>query len=270
MIDLGPDDAPAPLPRGAYFGDVVDRWPTEPVTAVKVAYPRDRGTPEHSHACAYLTYVVDGDYEEQSGVGRETRRAGSLVLHGAGERHSQRSGARGVVAFHVELPELSDWIPALAVERPMTLTGAILEALVRRALRRLPDRGEGRDSSLPAPLGLALALAAVTQARDSGAPRWLVDARELLCGGATGTRRIAGRVGVHASHLSTRWKREYGMTVGNAERLLRVARAVELLEDERLGLAQVAQLAGFADQPHLTREFRRWTGETPGAWRRAP
>jgi AraC-like DNA-binding protein len=32
--------------------------------------------------------------------------------------------------------------------------------------------------------------------------------------------------------------------------------------------AEVADACGFADQSHLTRTFRRATGDTPGAWRR--
>jgi AraC-like DNA-binding protein len=33
-------------------------------------------------------------------------------------------------------------------------------------------------------------------------------------------------------------------------------------------LAELALAAGFADQSHLTRSFKRQVGTTPGSWRR--
>jgi transcriptional regulator GlxA family with amidase domain len=48
----------------------------------------------------------------------------------------------------------------------------------------------------------------------------------------------------------------------------RVARARDLLLTSRLSLAEIAVAAGFADQSHLSRIFRRATGMPPGLWRR--
>lgn len=44
--------------------------------------------------------------------------------------------------------------------------------------------------------------------------------------------------------------------------------AEEYLGDPRLQLAEVAALLGYAEQSTFQRAFRRWTGLTPGAWRR--
>ena len=42
------------------------------------------------------------------------------------------------------------------------------------------------------------------------------------------------------------------------------------LADSRLKLAEIAVLLGYADQVAFTRAFQRWTGTTPGVWRRGP
>jgi AraC family transcriptional regulator len=54
-----------------------------------------------------------------------------------------------------------------------------------------------------------------------------------------------------------------GMTIGEFTRAQRLERARLLLTDPSLSLAQIAQLAGFSDQSHLTRLFRRCLNVTP-------
>ena len=48
----------------------------------------------------------------------------------------------------------------------------------------------------------------------------------------------------------------------------RVEHARWLMLHTRESLAEIALLCGLSDQSHLTRLFRRVTGQTPGRWRR--
>jgi AraC family transcriptional regulator len=50
---------------------------------------------------------------------------------------------------------------------------------------------------------------------------------------------------------------------------LRVERAKALLSEESQSLCQVALQCGFSHQEHMTRVFRRFTGQTPGRYRRS-
>jgi AraC family transcriptional regulator len=49
----------------------------------------------------------------------------------------------------------------------------------------------------------------------------------------------------------------------------RVERAKRLIEQDQEGLAEIALRCGFSHQEHLTRSFRRLTGQTPGRYRRS-
>lgn len=60
--------------------------------------------------------------------------------------------------------------------------------------------------------------------------------------------------------------RRSGLLPSELGRLARFRRAVDLLDGEE-SLASIAQLAGYADQAHLTREFVRMAGVTPGGYR---
>jgi AraC-like DNA-binding protein len=64
------------------------------------------------------------------------------------------------------------------------------------------------------------------------------------------------------------FRQAYGLSPSDYQRQLRVQTARRLLSAGGAP-AQVAADAGFADQAHLTRWFRRYYGVTPGAYRAA-
>src|SRR6266550_554938 len=64
------------------------------------------------------------------------------------------------------------------------------------------------------------------------------------------------------------FRQAYGLSPSDYQRQLRVRTARRLLSTGAAP-AQVAADAGFADQAHLTRWFRRYYGVTPGAYRAA-
>ena len=61
---------------------------------------------------------------------------------------------------------------------------------------------------------------------------------------------------------------EAGTTFREVSDTVRGQLAEEYLTDPKASIAEVAFLLGFSDQSSFNRTFRRWTGETPGRWRR--
>jgi AraC-like DNA-binding protein len=81
-----------------------------------------------------------------------------------------------------------------------------------------------------------------------------------------GLAELAADAGLSRYQLLRSFRAEVGMPPYAWLAQYRVGRARALL-DRGHGLAQAAVLAGFADQAHLTRWFRRVVGVTPGAYR---
>lgn len=48
---------------------------------------------------------------------------------------------------------------------------------------------------------------------------------------------------------------------------VRLERSAELLQNSPLSIAQISLELGYSDPAHFTRAFRRWTGESPSAYR---
>jgi AraC-like DNA-binding protein len=83
-------------------------------------------------------------------------------------------------------------------------------------------------------------------------------------GGAVPIRRIAGEVGWSHKHLIARFKRQVGLPPKTAARLVRFERAQRRLDRRgQTSWADIAAESGYADQAHLVREFRDFTGTTP-------
>ncbi|MFZ9102103.1 MAG: helix-turn-helix domain-containing protein [Pontimonas sp.] len=70
----------------------------------------------------------------------------------------------------------------------------------------------------------------------------------------------------HADRLAKQW---LGLTVEQYGALHAYRRALRLL-NEPMSLAEVAVTAGYFDQAHFTRTFTRYSGITPGEYRRTP
>lgn len=78
---------------------------------------------------------------------------------------------------------------------------------------------------------------------------------------------MAHAVGMSPRAFERSFVREYGLPPQQYLKRLRIQTACRLLVDTRESIAGIALCCGFADQSHLTREFRRVTGLTPGAYR---
>lgn len=80
--------------------------------------------------------------------------------------------------------------------------------------------------------------------------------------------RIAKRLATSERTLQRRLK-ESGQSVAGLLDEVRAATAKAHLADPAISLAEIAFLLHFSDQSAFTRAFRRWTGQTPGAFRSA-
>ncbi len=128
--------------------------------------------------------------------------------------------------------------------------------LARHAAARIPARGPTRGPAR------------------GGAPgpdrRVAARIRELIHDGAADLTAddLAAAAGCSRYAAYRAFTQAYGLAPSDYQRQLRV-RAARRLLSAGVSPAQAAAEAGFADQAHLTRWFRRYYGVTPGAYRAA-
>jgi AraC-like DNA-binding protein len=85
--------------------------------------------------------------------------------------------------------------------------------------------------------------------------------------GSTPVTAIAAEVGWSRRHLTARFDQEFGLTPKVAARVLRFEASVARLRAApHARIADVAAAAGFADQAHMSREWRDLAGCAPSRW----
>jgi AraC-like DNA-binding protein len=165
----------------------------------------------------------------------------------------------GLIGTAVDRPDLHDPLLRRRVHQlhtALTLRGEELEAESRLALIKERLERHLRRAAAAAPLPRETGLA--------GRLRDLLDARVRT--GVTLTE-AARLLHAHPSHLVRAFGREFGMPPHRYLTTRRVDLARRLLL-EGLPVPEVAAAAGFCDQSHLTRHFRRVVGVGPGRYAR--
>lgn len=224
--------------------------------------------PLHEHARPFLSLVLGGAYEELVGGSRRDHPRLSAAFHPAGERHADVFGGGKARLLNLELDAApSEWRRLL--DEPFVAVGTQVAGMIRR-LRRELACDDDLSPMVTQSLVLELLVASRRTATRRAAPPWLRRADEMLRASfrsGVGVSDLARAVGVHPTHVARTFRAQFGQSVGERVRALRVEWAKEALRGEE-PIARVALDAGFADQSHFTRTFRLLAGMTPSEYRR--
>ncbi|WP_224244000.1 AraC family transcriptional regulator [Hyalangium gracile] len=209
--------------------------------------------------------------------------AGSVVLVNPGELHTGHAVQEGGWTYRMLYPELQ-MLEDVAADLGGRLRGtpffrtAVVDdpdaALRIRALHASVEQPAStleRQSRLLAALSLLLARhsAPHVEVSHSGgeheAVRQARDYLEAYPGENVTLEQLAGLSGLSVFHFVRVFRREVGLPPHAYQIELRVRRARTLLR-QGLPPGDVAAALGFSDQSHLTREFKRRVGLTPGRY----
>jgi AraC-like DNA-binding protein len=202
--------------------------------------------PEESHAggpatgapWGYRAIYPSRELFLRISAGFAGRRA--MVPEFAGEVVRDRAVADRLRRFHLA----SEQSHASQLQRESYLAEALVSLVRRHGVRGRPLRPAGREH------------AAVTAARE------YLDAH---IGENISLLSLASVVGLSPFHLCRVFKDGVGLNPHAYQDQLRVRRAKQLLA-QQVPIAQAALEAGFYDQAHLTRHFKRTMGITPGRY----
>ena len=227
----------------------------------------------HAHERASISLILGGSCIES--LGRFTYRCSPFSMHvlPAGQPHSFFfDDALHCLTIEVEPTRAAALREASAIlEEPRQLRDAQYTGFARELASEMRIADDASEIALES-LILGLLARAERLSAATPPPRWLSAVRETLHAGFRDKITIAALAriaGVDPSHLSRKFRTHYGCTVGAYLRRLRLDFAAGELRQSQRPISEVAAEAGFFDQSHFARLFRRRTGMTPTAFRAA-
>lgn len=265
------------LSPGNLYGENVRSHKVASFALSERFYPPRFETPKHSHKQALFCFVIQGNYTETYGGRTRDIKTSTLLFHPPEELHAEHFHDSGGHSFIIEIEPL--WLERLRDHRALPEPSAgikwgMTELLARRLYKEFMHLDEVSDLIIEGLMfeliGEAVRDCSATESNH--APRWLIQARELLHEHFAESLKLddmAQAVGVHPVHLAQTFHKSFGCTVGDYVRKLRIERACHELATSQSTIVEIALATGFCDQSHFTRTFKRVIGVAPSQYRYA-
>ena len=265
------------LKYGEYLGAVNRSFDLDGLKLTETSYRPYSALPSHYHENNYLCFVTRGIYSEDFDGNSIHCTAGDMIIHPPAYKHSNIFLAGGVTCLNIELS--NEWVERYRlalktindlykVQNPEV---ALLSSRINREI-------SSRDNfSALAIEGLVIQIfAEIERERNKSftkSPAWLKKVEEILndtpASQSVTLRMLASETGMHPVYLSRAFKQHKNKTIGEYFRGLKIKKALDLLINTRLPVSHIAHDCGFSDQSHFTRIFRKYTGTSPGAFRKS-
>ena len=227
--------------------------------------------PRHEHENPYLCVVVDGALEVKSGTTFECP-TGSVIVYPLGHVHANRFGTHAGRCINIHFG--ASWLDERDVLAWLSECRHVRVDACARSFSRLRAELDASDSAASLAIAsaaielIAEAMRAMPPAR---AADWLDDIVAIVeadLANAPTLTDLAATVGVHPSHVARAFRAHHGETLGAYVRRRRIEEADRMIVTTMRSLRDIAVDAGFADQAHFTRLYRRHFGAPPAARRR--
>jgi AraC family transcriptional regulator len=199
-----------------------------------------------------------------------------MLFHAAHEEHLERFGGTGGRSLIVEIePAWYERVEEVAPGGVHTVAcdGGGLRLAGAKLYREFGSEDEASpliiEGLMLEMIGEFLRLRQPTGARP---PHWLKDVREYIQSNFAKrlTLELIGRAAkAHPVHVAQTFRRFHECTIGEYLRRLRVDFACKELVRSEKAMSEIALAAGFSDQSHFNRSFKRETGVSPTQYRDA-
>lgn len=264
-----------PRPTPNTFGSSQVLLCRDGLTVSTVTLRAGRRFASHAHQLDQLCVVLQGHYEESCEASRVSLHPGSVVWRRAGKLHTNTVGAEEVQAILVDIePQRSRQLTLSSMGPAAYFVPGTFDEIHLELLHETHRSDPASHLAMEA-LVCLLAARVIRHGKlpNAAVPEWLFQAMELIrsqYSRSLSLSEIAAASGVHRVTLAVAFRHYLGRSVGTYITDLRVDHARRELQATHRPIAEIAQEAGFYDESHMGRVFRRRFGVSPGALRSHP
>lgn len=228
----------------------------------------------HYHESPYLTFILQGNVLEGNKKEIHHCAAGDILFHNWQEAHYNLKPPGFTRGFHIELGDT--WLKNMQMDLG-EVSGYlnIQHPDAKIILYKIFKETKCQDETAPLSIE-SLLLSLLTNIIEADTipikknPGWVTTLRAMLhdrCCEQISLTELSASLSIHPAHLSRDFPRYFNQTLGQYIRKLKVQKALALLPQKHLSLAEISYECGFADQSHFIRCFREKMNVTPLTYR---
>jgi AraC-like DNA-binding protein len=234
----------------------------------------DSELPAHVHENAYFCFILEGSYRETCNRTSKLCEPRSLIFHPPDEKHADYFFTN-TRCFNVQISD--QWLTRTGLKSNVANSAIHIqnEAHIKFSAQKLYREFRTPDDLSPFVIeGLTIELIAeafrASSRKRKSPPPWLERARKTLdyrFAEQLPLACLSAEAAVHPVHLAREFRRFYGCTTGEYARQKRIEFACRQLISTDFPICDIAHAAGFFDQSHFVRTFKKFTGMTPSEYR---
>jgi AraC family transcriptional regulator len=253
-----------------YLGTTMTSRTLSNFILVESRYAAGQELRSHLHERPYISIVLQGSYKERCGSSDLSCDVGQVILHAAGEVHSNHFYEDGH-CINLEIqPHFADRLCQYGIDRNTRIAmNSRHYAKVGLTLRSEAAKTDSASELVIEGLAMEVLAQLIRNRLSEPAQRndhWLERVNEMLHDRyrePITLRELADYSQVHPVHVARAFKKRYGYSVGDYVRRLRVAAACSDIAVSDMSIAEIANRNGFSDQSHLCRTVKAYTGKSP-------
>ena len=264
------------LAAGNFYGKTLKQYQVGGFSLSETRYIPGSTLPSHSHESHFFCFILSGTYREAYEHKTRSCRPAMIIYHPAGEQHAEYFDETAVQLFRIEVnhARLQDANCSELSLECRDFRGGLPIGLACKLYQEFREPDVVSHLAIE---GLALELIAtlVRQSRRSlttsrQPSKWLQQAHALVKEHYLEQLTlgdIARTVAVHPVTLAREFRRYYQCTIGEMVRRERIEFACRELLEPGVTITEIGVAAGFYDQSHFTRTFKKVTGISPAQYR---
>ena len=264
------------MPSGHFCGIKLNSSLVSEFTFIESLYPPNRRHAKHSHERATLCLVLQGTFTQTYSQNSFECTPSTLLFYPAGEAHADSFHDLRTRCFVIELKP--SWLERFnhsssLTNEPASFRGGKASGLALRVYEEVRALDQFSHLSIE---GLLLEIVAEIsrssrKVHDCRPTMRIEVVKELIHSHLQEPLTLpalARHVGMHPVYLAQAFRKACGCTVGEYVRRLRIEFACRELTNLNNTISEIAAAAGFFDQSHFTRTFKRLLGVTPAEFRK--
>lgn len=226
----------------------------------------------HSHEHMQLTLVLKGGCREKRKLQEFDCTPGMLLLYPCFEPHINTSYARNSKNFHIGFEDSSFkkyGINTVGFEGQCLIKNPLIKCGLLNLIAELNVLDKQSEISLDTTL---LAIISLLPANDdfNSMPNWVKELKELLHDEMKtdwSLNELSTKINIHPVTISKYFPKYFHSNIGDYIRKIKIEKTLPILLKKNIAINDIAINAGFVDNAHYTRVFKKHTGITPSRFR---